>query len=140
MSSTTPETKAVGAGGGGIALTQQRPVTVTPAAATGLNFVGQPPASTTAGATLTPAVQVEIRDQFANRVTSATNGVTSAIGTNPSAGTLTGGTPAVAAVSGVATFPSLAIDKAGSRYTLTATSGTLASPTTPSFAITPRTA
>src|SRR5207253_626441 len=98
--------------------------------------VVQPPASTTAGATLTPAVQVEIRDQFNNRVTNATNGVTLAIGTNPSAGTLTGGTPAVAAVNGVATFSGLSIDKAGTGYTLVASSTGLTNQTSSAFNIT----
>src|SRR6266571_3921030 len=86
--------------------------------------------------TLTPAVQVEIRDQFNNRVTNATNGVTLAIGTNPSGATLTGGTPAVAAVNGVATFGGLSIDKAGTGYTLVASSTGLSSQTSGALNIT----
>src|SRR5205807_714220 len=72
LSSTRAETKTVSATVGGVAITQQPTVTVGPAVATNVSFVVQPPASTTAGATLTPAVQVEIRDQFNNRVTNAT--------------------------------------------------------------------
>src|SRR5439155_620056 len=124
----------------GVAITQQPTVAVGPAVASNVNFVVQPPASTTAGATLTPAVQVEIRDQFNNRVTNATNGVTLAIGTNPSAGTLTGGTPAVAAVNGVATFSGLSIDKAGTGYTLVASSTGLTNQTSSAFNITAGTA
>ena len=45
-----------------------------------------------------------------------------AIGTNPGGGTLSGTNP-VAAVSGVATFANLSIDKAGNGYTLTASAG-----------------
>ncbi|HKW40094.1 MAG TPA: Ig-like domain-containing protein [Gemmatimonadales bacterium] len=135
LSSTKAETKTVLATIGGVAITQQPTVTVSPAAPNNLNFVGQPPASTTAGATMTPPVQVEILDAFSNRVTTATNGVTLAIGANPGGGTLTGGTPAVAAVSGVATFSGLSIDKAGTGYTLTASSTNLAGQVSSTFNI-----
>ena len=47
--------------------------------------------------------------------------VTLAIGTNPGGGTLTGGA-AVTVASGIATFAGLSINKAGTGYTLTATS------------------
>ncbi|HEV2749283.1 MAG TPA: Ig-like domain-containing protein, partial [Gemmatimonadales bacterium] len=140
LSSTKAETKTVAATIGGVAITPQATVTVTPAAPSNVNFVVQPPASTTAGATLTPAVQVEIRDPFNNRVTGATNGVTLALGTNPSGGTLTGGTPAVTPASGVASFASLAIDKAGTGYTLAAASPNLTGQTSSTFNITTGTA
>src|SRR5207247_2590516 len=136
LSSTKAETKVVAATVDGVAITQQPTVAVGPAVASNVTFVVQPPASTTAGATLTPAVQVEIRDQFNNRVTNATNGVTLAIGTNPSGATLTGGTPAVAAVNGVATFGGLSIDKAGTGYTLVASSTGLSSQTSSALNIT----
>jgi hypothetical protein len=90
---------------------------------TSLRFNVQP-RNTTAGATITPAVQVEVRDQFGNRVTSATNSITMAIGTNPAGGTLSG-TKTVAAVSGVATFSDLSIDNAGTGYRLAASSSGL---------------
>src|SRR2546421_611274 len=48
-----------------------------------------------------------------NTVTTATTSITLAIGTNPASGTLAG-TTTVAAVSGVATFSDLSIDKARS--------------------------
>src|SRR5262249_5740759 len=47
--------------------------------------------------------------------------VSLAIGTNPASGTLTGGS-AVTVASGIATFSGLSIDKAGTGYTLTASS------------------
>ena len=67
-------------------------------------------------------VVVTAQDQFNNTVTSFTEDVSIAIGTNggtPVAGTLAGTTP-VTAVSGVATFADLSIDKAGTGYTLVA--------------------
>ena len=49
---------------------------------------------------------------------------TLSLGANPAGGTLSGGPVTVAR--GVATFGGLSIDKAGTGYTLAATSGTLA--------------
>jgi hypothetical protein len=66
-------------------------------------------------------VTVRIADAQGNTVTTDTRNVSLAIGTNPSAGVLTGG-GAVAAVAGVATFSGLSIDKSGTGYTLTASS------------------
>src|SRR5207249_8764663 len=57
------------------------------------------------------------------------------IGANPSGGTLAG-TATVAAVSGVATFSGLSIDKAGTGYTLVASSSGLTDPTSTAFNIT----
>ena len=88
---------------------------------TKLAFV-QGPTSTAAGATITPAVTVAVEDANGNVETSdnATQ-VSLAIGTNPASGTLSGGS-AVTVASGVATFSGLSIDKAGTGYTLTASS------------------
>jgi hypothetical protein len=96
---------------------------ITPAAASQLMFTVQP-TSTTAGATITPAVEVTARDPFGNVATGFTGNVTLAIGSNPGGGTL-GGTTAVAAVAGVASFGTLRIDKVGVGYTLVAGSGGL---------------
>ena len=82
------------------------------------------PSDAAVGATIAPPVQVEVRDQFGNRVTSATNSVTLAIGTNPGGGTLAG-TTAAAAVNGVATFANLSINRAGTGYRLAASSSGL---------------
>src|SRR5262249_12403503 len=93
--------------------------TIGPAAK--LAFI-QGPTSTAAGATITPAVTVAVEDANGNVETSdnATQ-VSLAIGANPASGTLSGGA-AVTVSSGVATFSGLSIDKAGTGYTLTASS------------------
>src|SRR5205814_1643334 len=92
---------------------------VTAGTATQLVFSVQP-SSTTAGVTITPAVQVTALDASNNTATGFTGNVTVAIGTNPGSGTLAG-TATVAASAGVATFANLAINKVGTGYTLTAT-------------------
>ena len=106
---------------------------VTVGAAAKLVF-GQQPTNTAAGASISPAVTVRIEDA-GNNLTSDTRSVTVAIGTNPSGGTL-GGTTSVSAVSGIATFSNLSIDKAGTGYTLTASAASLAGATSGSFNIT----
>jgi hypothetical protein len=97
-------------------------------------FTVSPPLNTVAGAAITPAVQVTARDSLGNTVTSFTGQVTVAISTNPSGGVLSGITvrPAVA---GVAGFPGLSIDRAGTGYTLVATSTGTTPGTSASFNI-----
>lgn len=107
---------------------------ITPAAADHLDF-GVQPSNTIAGQSITPAVTVRIEDQFGNLVTSATSNVTVAISTNPGGGTLSG-TLTVAAVGGIATFNDLSINKAGTGYTLAASSSVTGA-TSGSFNITP---
>jgi hypothetical protein len=102
-------------------------------AASKLAFL-QPPVNTGAGASITPAVKVVIQDASGNTVTSATNPVTLAIGTNPAGGTLSG-TATVSAVNGVATFSNLSIDKVGDDYTLTAAAAGLTGATSDAFDI-----
>ncbi|HEX2638325.1 MAG TPA: metallophosphoesterase [Gemmatimonadales bacterium] len=102
-------------------------------APTSLRFDVQP-RNTTAGAVMSPAVQVEIRDASGVRVTTATNNITMAIGTNPAGGTLSG-TKTVAAVSGVATFSDLSIDRVGTGYRLAASSSGLTGATSGLFDI-----
>ncbi len=116
----------VGCGGDG---------TVTaPPVASKLAFTVQP-TNSVAGVSFGPPVAVTIEDQAGTPVTSATNAVTLAIGTNPGGGTLSG-TTTVSAVNGVATF-NLSIQKAASGYTLAASSPSLSGATSGSFAITP---
>jgi hypothetical protein len=102
--------------------------------ATKLAFT-QEPSNVTAGAHITPGVQVTIEDGSGNVVSSATDPVTIAIGTNPGGGTLSG-TLTVAAAGGVATFSDLSINKAGNGYTLAATSGSLTGATSSPFDVT----
>jgi uncharacterized repeat protein (TIGR01451 family) len=103
--------------------------------ATRLEFV-QEPTGAQAGAMITPAVTVRAANDLDATDTSFEGAVTIAIGTNPGGGTLSG-TTTVTAVDGVATFGDLAIDRAGSGYTLAATAGGLSSATSDPFDITP---
>ena len=104
-------------------------------AASKLAFSVQP-TNTAAGASVSPAVKVQIQDASGNLVTSATDNITLAIGTNPGSGTLAG-TATVAAVGGEATFSNLSINKTGTGYTLAASSGSLTGATSSTFNITP---
>jgi hypothetical protein len=134
LSSTVAGLKTVSATANGVAITQTAGVTVTSGAPAALAFIVQP-TNTTAGGTITPAVQVEIRDQFGNRATGATNAVTLDIGTNPGGGALSG-TTTVNAVAGVATFSNLGIDNVGTGYTLTAAATGLSGATSSAFNVT----
>jgi hypothetical protein len=69
-------------------------------------------------------VTVEVQDAYGNRVTTSTASVGLAFDNNAGSGTLTGGT-AVNAVSGLATFHAVSVDKSGSGYTLSAVSSAL---------------
>ena len=111
---------------------------ITPGAATKLAFTVQP-TNVGAGATITPAVQVTVQDALGNTVTTATNSIAMAIGTNPGGGTLSGATP-VAAVAGVATFSNLSINNAGVGYTLAASTAGLTSAASSAFNVTSGTA
>ena len=107
---------------------------VTAGAASKLTFDIQP-GNTVAGAAISPAVAVRVEDASGNLVTTSAASVTLTIGTNPGGGTLSGSTP-VAASGGVATFSDLSIDKAGTGYTLTASSGALIVATSTAFNVT----
>ena len=111
-------------GSPGVAPDTSAPFTINPATPVKLGYIVQPPATTTAGAVMTPAIVVAVQDQFDNVVTSSTATVAIAILNNPGGGTLSG-TPSVAASAGLATFGNLSINKSGTGYTLRATSGTL---------------
>ena len=110
------------------------PITVTAAAASRLGFA-QAPSNATARAAIAPAVTVRIEDPFGNLVSSTdevTLAVTAATGT---AGATLSGTRTIAAAAGVATFSNLSLDRAGTGYTLTATSGSLTVATSATFDI-----
>jgi hypothetical protein len=98
-----------------------------------LAFVTQP-TDAAAGAVLSPAVQVAVRDTLGNADPSFAGFVTIAVGSNPTGGFLEGTTTAVL-VSGIARFGNLAIDKAGSGYTLVASAPGAAPATSAAFAI-----
>ncbi|HYI01103.1 beta strand repeat-containing protein [Hyalangium sp.] len=90
----------------------------------------------TAGAAVTPAVEVELQDTEGNRIFGSTASVTVELATGPASAQLEG-TATVSAVDGVASFPGLIIKKAGTGYSLRATSGTLTAATSPTFDVVP---
>jgi hypothetical protein len=106
---------------------------VSAAAAVKLVFTAQP-SSVAQGATITPAVQVSVRDAYDNAVSTATNTITVGItnGTGAS-GAVLGGTLTRAATSGAAAFNNLTVDLAGTGYTLTATSSSLTNAVSSAF-------
>ncbi|WP_375772100.1 S8 family serine peptidase [Archangium gephyra] len=107
---------------------------ITPATANKLLYVTQP-ATTEAGAFITPPVQVAIVDTYGN-VTTSTSNVTLALSASPGGATLSG-TTTVAAVKGIATFSNLSLNKVGPGNRLTATSGSFASLNSNLFEVTP---
>ncbi len=111
--------------------------TATAVAATPTKLVfTRPPQVTAAGVDFSPSIQVTVQDDGGNTVTSASNPVTLAIGTNPAGGTLSG-TLTVNAVNGVASFANVSIDNPGSGYTLVAAADGLAGAESPAFDIVP---
>ena len=100
---------------------------VVTAASTVLAFTALP-SEAEAGSVFVSPVIVQVKDGSGNIVTTSTMAVTLSItpgtGTN---GAILSGTTTVNAVSGVATFGNLKIDRAGTGYTLTATGGTVTS-------------
>ena len=118
---------------GGVTDATSGPFDIAIGAASRLAFT-VPPVTTTAGSNFTPTVEVSVQDAGGNTVPSFSGNVTVAIGTNPGGGTL-GGTKTVAAVSGVAAFSTLTINRSGVGYTLSATGGGLTGGTSPAFTI-----
>jgi alpha-tubulin suppressor-like RCC1 family protein len=110
-------------------------LTVGAQAATKLAFSVQP-VSAVAGAAVSPAIQVEVRDANGNRVATARDPVTIAFGTNAGSGTLYG-TQVVNAINGIASFSGLWVDKAAAGYTLAASSGSLTGATSTTFDVAP---
>jgi hypothetical protein len=106
---------------------------VAAGAASQLVFTQQP-TTVAGGATMAPAVSVTALDAEQNIATGFASNVTIAItsGTGTS-GALLSGTLTVGATAGVASFSTLSIDKAGTAYTFTATSGALSSATSSAF-------
>src|SRR5213593_582309 len=106
-----------------------------PPPATHLGFTQQPQ-TTQAGTAITPPVQVAALDAAEHVVQGFTGAIGLALGPASNGGTLSGGAP-INAVNGIATFPNLSIDKAGTGYTLRATASQLTAATSSSFAVTP---
>jgi hypothetical protein len=110
-------------------------LTITAGAATQVAFVVVP-STGTAGAPLTPSVQVAVQDALGNVVTSFSGTITLALGANPAGGTLSG-TSSRTTSAGVATFSDLSLDKAGTGYTLVASATALTQATSAALAIQP---
>src|SRR5205809_774693 len=102
---------------------------------THLGFTQEPQQTTEAGATITPPVQVAALDGSEHVVQGFTGAIGLALQPASNGGTLSGGTP-INAVNGIATFPSLSVDKAGNGYTLRATASGLTDATSSAFAVT----
>ncbi len=102
---------------------------VTVTGPTKLAFAQQP-SNATAGVGNSPAITVNVEDQFGNIATTDNSTVTLTVNSGPQSGTLT-----TAAVNGVATFTDTALDLAGT-YTLKVTDGLLTSATSHSFTVT----
>ena len=89
----------------------------------------------TAGATL-PVIEVALQDADGATVRGATSAVTLVLASGPATAELAG-TLTVNAVDGVARFSDLRINKAGSGYSLRATSGSLGAATSVTFDVVP---
>ncbi len=109
--------------------------TITVGAAAKLAFTTQPGGGTGGTAWGTQPV-VSVQDLGGNTVTGSSASVALAIVNNPSSGTLSCTTSPLAASAGLATFAGCKIDKAGTGYTLSASSAGLTSATSSAFNIT----
>ncbi|HET9707460.1 MAG TPA: hypothetical protein VFP39_04065, partial [Gemmatimonadales bacterium] len=108
--------------------------TINPGSATQLSYTLQP-STTTVATAVTPKIEVTARDAQGNTATAFSGNVTVAIAANPGSGVL-GGTAAVAAVNGVASFSNLTISQAGNGYTLSAAATGLTGATSAAFDVT----
>ena len=90
------------------------------------------PTGNIANVAMTPAIVVNAQDSQGNPTPSFTGAVTLGIATNPSSATL-GGTLAVTAVSGAATFSGISVSAAGTGYALSASATGLTSATSALF-------
>ena len=90
----------------------------------------------TAGAPLNPVLEVILQDADGNRASGNTGAVTLELATNPASGQLDG-TLTVNAVDGVARFSEVVIKKAGTGYSLRASSGSLTAAVSPTFDVVP---
>jgi streptogramin lyase len=103
---------------------------VTPARATHLVLLAQPPATIIPGRPF--AIRVAAEDPFGNIDPSFNKRVTVALATNPGRASL-GGTRVVTAKSGIATFSGLSLNSSGNGYKVKATSSDLIPATTTPF-------
>ena len=98
----------------------------------GLGFFVQPN-SADVGQTITPAIEIVVRDSLGGTDSSFTGSVTISFASNPTGATLSG-TTVRQPVNGIASFTNLAIDRAGT-YTLQASASGAVSVTSGAFTI-----
>jgi len=126
--------KQLSVSAGGLSSGSSATFTVTPSAATSLAIQTQPPATTTAGASFSPAPVVRLLDSFGNLVTTDSSTVVTA---TRNAGTAAlQGTTSVTAVGGLATFANLSYNKAET-ITIDFGSGSLAGTTSGNVTVSP---
>ncbi|MBK6404036.1 MAG: IPTL-CTERM sorting domain-containing protein [Holophagales bacterium] len=128
--------KQLTAAGAGLTSAVSSSFTITAGPASQLAYV-QPPTPTAPGATITPAVTVQLQDAAGNPV--SFGGTTITLSLTSGNGTLSGTTSQPTNASGLATFADLSIDLAGSKV-LTAASAGLTSAVSSAFSITAATA
>jgi len=117
---------------GGLGQTVSQSFSILPGPPIKLVFTKQPEA-TPAGDVIN-SIAVEVQDAFGNRASATSPSVKIALGANPSGATLSG-TTSVSSLGGVAAFNDLRIDKAGTNYTLVATTTDVESGTSVGFSI-----
>src|SRR5262245_2360119 len=94
------------------------------------------PSNAVANSPIPGSIDIGIVDGTGTVRNDATNAVTITIGTNPGGATLSG-TATLNAVNGIASFTGLTLDKAGTGYTLVATSAALQPDTSTTFNVSP---
>lgn len=125
---------------GALTAAESNQFTIGPTTALALRFFN-PPGDVAAGSVINApgGVTVEVVDANGARVTSATNQVTIALGSNPGPSTLSG-TLSVNAVAGLATFKTLSLNTPAAGYTLAVTGTGLTGATSGTFDVQPATA
>jgi hypothetical protein len=110
--------------------------TISPVAANQLVIAQQPPATATAGVVMTPALAVQVTDQYGNVISNATDTISAAQAAG-TGGYLNASTASqmVTASNGTAVFANLYITNAANNVTLTFTDSSLPSPAVTSSAI-----
>ena len=131
LSNNTSGTKSLEATSAGLTSATSSSFTINASSATKVVYVQQP-TNASAGATISPAVTVQLRDVYDNDVLSS--GVNVSVALTSGTGTLSGTTTQATDVSGLATFNDLSINLVGSKQ-LTATSASLTSAVSNAFTI-----
>jgi hypothetical protein len=123
--------KTLTASGSGLGTAVSTTFTIAPGTPARLAFVQQP-TSTRAGASVTPAVTIQVRDAQGNNLRTA--GISVSVTLSSGTGTLTGTTPQLTDASGIATFSNLSINLVGEKK-LTASGAGLVSAVSQVFSI-----